>query len=606
MRYGRSAKPFFRPEWIPTGSNFHLKPTSNEIQDGIVIPDNDSEYEEEPKTFEQSLRVAEPLPIVKPDMSSPRRKLNMNHSTTMSSKSLVDFTPTRTGRSQSPTRSSSKIKRKDEKKKKLNKTGTKKPTPKSEETKSEETKSEETRSEETRSEETESEETKSDLDKALRAMFLEADTDHNGHLNMKELKKMLINVTANDSSTSSSTTSLFTESDIERIFKAFDVDGSGTVEESEFVDWITSGLSRTKKERAAFALRSELAKKLDIFLTAVFCRAQEWNKRVLKKNIHLKHMIGHKSNPNKKKKKQSKEKEEQKKLKKEEQNVVHPGIRAIFQEFDKNNNGHLDIDELQQLLKVIPERGGVVIKSDFTSNDCSRVFEAFDEDGNGIVDEDEFVNWVALGLSQTKESRRKFAKRTVLAAKLERFLTAIEVIISKWSHKQKLAKQKKKSTKVNNNKSMQKNVETSPSNNGNAPPSSSSQYQPIYSPNHSNASSAANLSSSIYFDYRNLQFGRTVLRTSKKKSINLINDTDYDISVLLSIKAGSGFNIIKPKGAESFRRFLIVPRSKLKVPIRYHPILLGSSNVAMVAKCTTINHGRAVFRVVTNLSGAGV
>jgi len=100
------------------------------------------------------------------------------------------------------------------------------------------------------------------------------------------------------------------------------------------------------------------------------------------------------------------------------------------------------------------------------------------------------------------------------------------------------------------------------------------------------------------------------LRTSCRKSINLINATDYDISVIFSLKTGSGFNIVRPKTAleynGGFQKFFIAPRSKLHVPIRHRPILLGASNCSLIAKCTTINHGRAVFRVVSNLSGTGV
>ena len=289
----------------------------------------------------------------------------------------------------------------------------------------------------------------------------------------------------------------------------------------------------------------------------------------------------------------------------------YDGIRTIFREYDTDCDGHLDRIELERLLQAIPERGGVVFASDFSKEDVGRVLEAFDEDGNGLVEEEEFVHWVSKGLSQTKQTRQMFAQRTPLAAKLNRFLTAIERVIGKWKRLQNLRLRKVRRNDVDSNNKIRR-VKSSgkvakKNKTRNNMRKVKSFHQPIFSPHNTDASSAANLSSSIKFSFRNVNFGRTVLRTAKHKKIFLVNDTDYEISVLLSLRSGRGFSVVKPgNNLAAFQRYLVAARQQLVVPLRYRPMLLGNSNVSIIAKCTTINHGRAVFRVVSNLSGIGV
>ena len=402
-------------------------------------------------------------------------------------------------------------------------------------------------------------------DAALRAIFLEGDTDRNGHIELSELEALLKLVTA--------TTSVeFTRTDAQRILESFDSDGNGLVEEHEFVKWVQSGLARTQQQRETFAQRSTLAMKLNVFLTAIGCRIQNQNAMT--------------SNSPKSK---------QKELLKDE------GIRTIFREYDTNGNGNLDLSELKNMLQNMLERGGVVISSDISKTDAERILEAFDEDGNGLVEEGEFVRWVSRGLCQTKETRAAFAKRTPLAAKLTRFLTATERVIGRWKRLQRL-RQRKGESVVDVGHHVKKRVCCGDSSN-------KSLHQPMFSALDTDASSTANLCSSIVFDTKNINFGRTVLQTSKKKSIHLVNDTDHQLSVLLSVKSGSGFTVVKPASscpaleAAGFQKILVGARQQLAIPLRYRPMLLGRANASIIAKCTTINHGKAVFRVVSTLAG---
>jgi hypothetical protein len=62
---------------------------------------------------------------------------------------------------------------------------------------------------------------------------------------------------------------VFSDSDAERILEAFDEDGNGLVEESEWSQWIQDGLKRSKEDRERFASVSPLAGKLSVFLDAI-------------------------------------------------------------------------------------------------------------------------------------------------------------------------------------------------------------------------------------------------------------------------------------------------------------------------------------------------
>jgi hypothetical protein len=73
--------------------------------------------------------------------------------------------------------------------------------------------------------------------------------------------------------------STFTEKEVMEVNGVFDEDGNGLVEERELVNWIVSGINRTREERADFAETSELAAKLDVFLLCVLLVVGEWHER---------------------------------------------------------------------------------------------------------------------------------------------------------------------------------------------------------------------------------------------------------------------------------------------------------------------------------------
>eukprot|EP00946_MAST-07B_sp_MAST-7B-sp1_P004215 g4215.t1 len=101
---------------------------------------------------------------------------------------------------------------------------------------------------------------------ALHALFSKFDVDGSGAIELDELKKMLSDL---PTEAGMEEETVFSDSDAERILEAFDEDGNGLVEETEWGQWIQDGLKRSKEDRERFATVSPLARKLSLFLNAI-------------------------------------------------------------------------------------------------------------------------------------------------------------------------------------------------------------------------------------------------------------------------------------------------------------------------------------------------
>ena len=60
-----------------------------------------------------------------------------------------------------------------------------------------------------------------------------------------------------------------TDEEAATILASLDDDDNGSLEKSEFVDWISMGMTRTRAERAEYAESGDLQKKINDFLTLV-------------------------------------------------------------------------------------------------------------------------------------------------------------------------------------------------------------------------------------------------------------------------------------------------------------------------------------------------
>jgi hypothetical protein len=63
------------------------------------------------------------------------------------------------------------------------------------------------------------------------------------------------------------------------------------------------------------------------------------------------------------------------------------GVRDLFQKYDEDCSGELEIDELSKIVTAL--RGGIGVKP----SEVRAALKAMDEDGGGTIDEQEFVSW---------------------------------------------------------------------------------------------------------------------------------------------------------------------------------------------------------------------
>jgi len=95
------------------------------------------------------------------------------------------------------------------------------------------------------------------LEKGLNQMFEAYDQDRSGFLDVTEIAKMLydttIKTTQNGQTVDYENDGVDHSNDAQEILYALDADRNGYVEQSEFVKWVLSGLTRPKRSREIFA-----------------------------------------------------------------------------------------------------------------------------------------------------------------------------------------------------------------------------------------------------------------------------------------------------------------------------------------------------------------
>ena len=109
-------------------------------------------------------------------------------------------------------------------------------------------------------------------------------------------------------------------------------------------------------------------------------------------------------------------------------------LRSVFRRFDLDGDGHVSTNEMEALIRALTDGGGLG-SPDWGKDrqvtpvqDAEFIVEALDEDKNGTIEEDEFVNWIKLGLSRTIKTRKNYAKKNDRNHRLENFLGIIESI----------------------------------------------------------------------------------------------------------------------------------------------------------------------------------
>ena len=187
----------------------------------------------------------------------------------------------------------------------------------------------------------------------------------------------------------------FTIEEVTQIMEQQDEDHNGLFEENEFLSWVIE-LMNEKVTKAD--IKKEKAKRKRI-------KEEQKNHEEVEKEsmqekiIHLTSAI-HTMH---------------KKYCAQEQKI----LRYIFTKYDGDNNGHLNLTEFKDMFAG-------VLRTETDEKLVQEVMEAFDEDKNGTVEVEEFINWMKIGLSKTKEQRDTFARRSKVGRIMTAFLETME------------------------------------------------------------------------------------------------------------------------------------------------------------------------------------
>lgn len=105
-------------------------------------------------------------------------------------------------------------------------------------------------------------------------------------------------------------------------------------------------------------------------------------------------------------------------------------LNDLFHKFDNNDDGNIEREEFQQMTEQMQKKhseagAGAFAAGPITGRDCESIFNALDTDENGGLSRDEFVHWVASGLTRTPHECELFASSGPLQLKLMNFITLI-------------------------------------------------------------------------------------------------------------------------------------------------------------------------------------
>ena len=222
----------------------------------------------------------------------------------------------------------------------------------------------------------------------LKCLFRKYDPNATGHLGQPELRDLFVHVMLSTGDDSNNSKVLKTaDNDAMTVIRSVDTDNNGTVEESEFVDWIKKGIAQDVEKRKRWGAQSQTQGRLLAFLTGVvgYCQTNY--------------------------------------------------LKSIFLEFDRDQDDALSKTELVALMVEMKMRS--ITQADLTTSlksiaeDANIVLKALDADQNGTVELDEFVDWLTEGLSRPSNERKKWAMQGGIYKRLEHFLVSVEETAAK-------------------------------------------------------------------------------------------------------------------------------------------------------------------------------
>ena len=105
-------------------------------------------------------------------------------------------------------------------------------------------------------------------------------------------------------------------------------------------------------------------------------------------------------------------------------------IMKLFNDYDLDGNGHVEIGELVQMMTELKTATGVTNASDNSKvqSDAVCVMKILDADGNGTLEAEEFVKWVTTGLSRPQSERNEVASMSQINRRMDNFLTSVSIV----------------------------------------------------------------------------------------------------------------------------------------------------------------------------------
>lgn len=227
----------------------------------------------------------------------------------------------------------------------------------------------------------------------VRAMFRRFDLDSDGHISSSEMEALIRTLTNGAGLAPEdwpASKQVAPEVDAAFIVEALDKDKNGTIEEDEWVEWILLGLSRSVKERAAYASKADRNMRLENFLGMIESVSPVDVDSTLASAV-------------------TKEQLEQQ-----------------FNAFDRDKDGKITLRELKGMLTELKLRTSIGTGTlQMDKEDAQTLMDALDQDGNGSVEKDEFTAWVLRGLGRPMRERVAWANKSVRNRRLDHFLRAV-------------------------------------------------------------------------------------------------------------------------------------------------------------------------------------
>ena len=223
----------------------------------------------------------------------------------------------------------------------------------------------------------------------LRAVFKDGDLNEDGKLQVREFAAMLRNVSNLNGGGQAPTPSLV---DVKKLMRRINAQygigigdaNNGKVEivEDCFVEYFLSGLNATPRELALFA------------------RGGQYHEMLATLVVQMRNEI----------------------LRRETEERLAASY-AIFDKYDEDRSGEIDLNEMSQLISdYMGKRGRKYAPSE---KEVQALMRSLDQSGDGLMDREEFQKFLMGGLARTVAERRQYAKKSKMHRKLAILLDRI-------------------------------------------------------------------------------------------------------------------------------------------------------------------------------------